>query len=157
MLSKKMAVSLTSLITILALAFVVVPAMAADDFDATFSVVRVSTKSDHNAEYAKDIPVTLTFGAQVDGTAATLTIFVEDKFGSQTSVTAPTITKKDLDSVQAGLQNDNKTSDKYQTCYDIQHMLCITTKPTRSCNIRASASTSLQPCCTLKHPPKKQY
>ena len=108
MLSKKMAFSLTSLITILALAFVMVPAMAADDFDATFSVTRVSTVSDHNAAYGMDIPVTLTFGAQVDGTAATLTIFVEDKFGQQTSVTAPEITKKDLNTVRAGLQNDNK-------------------------------------------------
>ena len=100
MLSKKMAFSLTSLITILALAFVVAPAMAVDDFDATLSVVRVSAKSDHNAVYGEDIEVTLTFGAQVDGDATTggptLTIFVEDKFGAQTSVTAPTITAKDL-------------------------------------------------------------
>ena len=51
MLLKKMMFSLTSLITILALAFVVVPAEAADDFDATFSGVRVSAKSDHNAVY----------------------------------------------------------------------------------------------------------
>ena len=112
MLSKKMAFSLTSLITILALAFVVPSAMAADDFDATFSVMRVSAVSDHNAVYGKDIVVTLAFGAQVDGAAATggptLTIFVEDKFGAQTSVTAPTITAKDLNSVRAGVQNDNK-------------------------------------------------
>ena len=112
MLSKKMAFSLTSLITILALAFVVAPAMAADDFDATFSVVRVSAKSDHNAVYGTDIEVTLTFGAQVDGAAATggptLTIFAEDKFGAQTAVTAPTITAKDLNAIRAGLQNDNK-------------------------------------------------
>ena len=108
MLSKKMAFSLTSLITILAFAFVMMPAEAADDFDATFSVMRVSVKSDHNATYGMDIPVTLTFGAQVDGTAATLTIFVEDKNGSQTSVAAPKITKKDLNTVRAGLQNDNK-------------------------------------------------
>ena len=39
MLSKKMAFSLTSLITILALAFVAPAAMAADDFNADFSVV----------------------------------------------------------------------------------------------------------------------
>ena len=78
--------------------------MAADDFDAGFSVMRVSAVSDHNAMYGTDIDVTLTFGAQVDGTAATggptLTIFVEDKFGAQTSVTAPTITAKDLNSLE---------------------------------------------------------
>ena len=109
MLSKKMAFSLTSLITILALAFVVTPAMAADDFDATFSVVKVSAVSDHNATYGEDIVVTLTFGAQVDGTAATLTIFVEDKTGAQTSVTAPDITAKDINAVMAGDQFDSKT------------------------------------------------
>ncbi len=108
MLSKKMTVSLMSLITILALAFAVTPAMAADDFDATLSVMRVSTVSDHNAMYSQPIEVTLTFGAQVDGTTATLTIFVEDKNGSQTSVTAPKISKKDLNSVQDGVQNNNK-------------------------------------------------
>ena len=63
MLSKKMAFSLMSLITLLALAFVAPSAIAADDFDATFSVVRASAVSDHNAMYAQDIVVTLTFGA----------------------------------------------------------------------------------------------
>ena len=52
MLSKKMAFSLMGLITILVLALITVPAMAADDFDATFSVDSISTSSDHNAEYA---------------------------------------------------------------------------------------------------------
>ena len=114
MLLKKMTFSLMSLIAILALAFVVPSAMAADDFDATFSVVRASAVSDHNAMYAQDIVVTLTFGAQVAGATTVvadmpvLTIFVEDKFGSQTSVTAPDITKKDLNTVRAGDQNDNK-------------------------------------------------
>ena len=108
MLSKKIAFSLTSLITILALAFVMTPAEAADDFDATLSVMRVSTKSDHNAVYGEDIVVTLTFGAQVDGTAATLTIFVEDKYGSQTSVTAPDIKPKDLNLTTTAVENDNK-------------------------------------------------
>ena len=109
MLSKKMAFSLTSLITILALAFVAPTAMAADDFDATFSVTRVSTTSDHNAAYGTDIDVTLTFGAQVDGTAATLTIFVEDRHGAQTSVTAPTITRKDLNDLTPDVvENNNK-------------------------------------------------
>ena len=115
MLSKKMAFSLMSLITLLALAFVVPSAMAADDFDATFSVVRASAVSDHNAMYAQDIVVTLTFGAQVDGATTVvadmpvLTIFVEDKFGSQTLVTAPDITKKDLNSTTPDVvENDNK-------------------------------------------------
>ena len=111
MLSKKMAFSLTSLITILALAFVVAPAMAADDFDATLSVVRVSAKSDHNAVYGMPIEVTLTFGAQVDGTEAILTIFVEDKFGAQTPVTlaADSIKPKDLNATTVDVvENDNK-------------------------------------------------
>ena len=69
MLSKKMAFSLMSLITLLAFAFIAVPAMAEDDFDATFSVDSISTSSDHNAEYAQPIVVTLTFGAKVDGTS----------------------------------------------------------------------------------------
>ena len=43
------------------------------------------------------------------GPRATLTIYVEDKFGAQTSVTAPDITAKDLNSVMAGDQNDGKT------------------------------------------------
>ena len=70
MLSKKMTFSLMSLITLLAFAFITVPAMAADDFDATFSVDSISTSSDHNAQYATDIVVTLTFGAKVDPTKA---------------------------------------------------------------------------------------
>ena len=113
MLSKKMAFSLMSLITLLALAFVAPSAIAADDFDAGFSVMRVSAVSDHNAMYAQDIVVTLTFGAIVNGAAATggptLTIFVEDKFGSQTSVTAPTIKQKDINSARLGDQFDSKT------------------------------------------------
>ena len=101
MLSKKMAFSLMSLITLLAFAFVAVPAMAADDFDATFSVDSISTSSDHNAEYRAPIVVTLTFGAKVDGTsivgtnvdAATtskLQILVENKFGAQRSLLVQT-------------------------------------------------------------------
>ena len=96
MLSKKMTFSLMSLITLLAFAFVAVPAMAEDDFDATFSVDSISTSSDHNAEYAQPIVVTLTFGAKVDGTSivgsnadaatmSTLQILVENKFGAQRS------------------------------------------------------------------------
>ena len=65
--------------------------------------------SDHNAIYGQDIVVTLAFGAQVDGTKATLTIYVEDKFGAQTSVTAPKITAKDINNAITGVQNDGKT------------------------------------------------
>ena len=106
MLSKKMAFSLTSLITILALVFVVPSAMAADDFDAKFSVT--------NTTYATDIVVTLTFGEAVAFTAAekaTLTVHVEDKDGSRTAVTvsADSITLKDLNPNVTGTQTDNKT------------------------------------------------
>ena len=111
MLSKNTTFSLTSLITIFALALTVSTAEAADDFDATLSVVRVSTASDHNAVYGEDIEVTLTFGAQVDGTEATLTIFVEDKFGAQTEVTLATdsIKPKDLNATTVDVvENNNK-------------------------------------------------
>ena len=110
MLSKKMAFSLVSLITIFAVALTVSTAEAADDFDATLSVERVSTKSDHNATYGEDIEVTLTFGAQVDGTKVRFTIYVEDKYGAQTPIAlpAPSMKPKDLNTAMAGLQNDNK-------------------------------------------------
>ena len=108
MMSNKWAFSLTTLITIFAFAFVVTPAMAADDFDATLSVTRVSTTSDHNAAYNEDIEVTLTFGAQVDGTKATLTIFVEDKHGRLDSVSAPGIMRKDLNAQTMAIENNNK-------------------------------------------------
>ena len=129
MLSKKMAFSLMGLITILVLALITVPAMAADDFDATFSVDSISTSSDHNAEYAAPIVVTLTFGLKVDGTSiahatdatmSTLQILVEDKFGAQTSVpvggttqsnagvVATGVTAKDIDRFTGGIQNNSQ-------------------------------------------------
>ena len=109
MLSKKMAFSLMSLITLLAFAFVAVPAMAEDDFDATFSVDSISTSSDHNAQYGTEIVVTLTFGAKVDPTTAKLTVLVEDKFGAQTPLaTAPTLTAKDIDRFTADPQNNSQ-------------------------------------------------
>ena len=112
MLSKKMAFSLMSLITLLAFAFIAVPAMAEDDFDATFSVDSISTSSDHNAQYGAPIVVTLTFGAKVDPTKAVLTVLVEDKFGAQTPVT-PAITltadsAKDIDRFTTGVQNNSQ-------------------------------------------------
>ena len=106
MLSKKMAFSLTSLITIFTLALVALSSMA---FDATFSVDSVSSSSDYNAEYAQPIVVTLHFAEKVDGTAAILTILIEDEYGSQTPITAPDITAKDIDLHTAGPQNNSQT------------------------------------------------
>ena len=123
MLSKKMTVSLMSLITILALAFVVPSAMAADDFDAKFSVV--------NTVYATDIEVTLTFGEVVglanarmilnngDATKDMLTVLVVDANGSIANISAGSaapgdaidsedIMEKDSDPVTAGDQFNGK-------------------------------------------------
>ena len=113
MLSKKMAVSLTSLILILALALVTVPVMAADDFDATFtwdSVIRESA-----------IVVTLTFGEVVGLTnvqAATVNVRITDANGvvtelkltgtSAVSNIGPVVLK-DLQPAVAGDQVDGKT------------------------------------------------
>lgn len=93
-------------ITIFALALVAPAAMA---FDATFSVDSVSSSSEHNAEYARPIVVTLHFMEKVDGTATELTILVENRYGGQTPVTAPDIIAKDIDPHTAGLQNDSQT------------------------------------------------
>ena len=84
MLSKKMAFSLMSLITLLALAFVVPSAMAADDFDAEFSVV--------NKVYNTDIEVTVSFKEEVPLAlvqAAKITVHVEDMNGVRTAITVP--------------------------------------------------------------------
>ena len=88
MLSKKMAFSLMSLITILALAFVVPSAIAADDFDAEFSVV--------NTTYDTDIEVTITFKEEVplaniqEAEKRIITVHIEDKNGVRTAITVPT-------------------------------------------------------------------
>ena len=84
MLSKKMAFSLMSLITILALAFVVPSTMAADDFDAEFSVV--------NRVYNTDIEVTVSFKEEVPLAlvqAAKITVHVEDMNGARTPIIVP--------------------------------------------------------------------
>ena len=119
MLSKKMAFSLMRLITIFALAFVVPAAMAADDFDATFSVV--------NKTYATDIEITLKFGEEVALTAAergTITVHIEDKNGARTVIAVPSttdgtgaaaagstseISMKDTNDAVTGVQTDRKT------------------------------------------------
>ena len=84
MLSKKMAFSLMSLITILALAFVVPSTMAVDDFDAEFSVV--------NRVYNTDIEVTVSFKEEVSLAlvqAAKITVHVENMNGARTLITVP--------------------------------------------------------------------
>ena len=119
MLSKKMVFSLMRLITIFALAFVVPSAMAADDFDATFSVI--------NKVYATDIVVTLKFGEEVALTTAErafIIVHVEDKNGVRTALTVPAITDgtgqvgagstskisiKDINDAVGGVQTDRKT------------------------------------------------
>ena len=120
MLSKKMAFSLMSLITLLALAFVVPTTMAADDFDATFSVT--------NRVYNTDIVVTLTFGSNVgltnaqgilntDLTKNLLSVRIVDKNGVVTDLTGVTspvidsadITAKDINLGVTGDQTDGKT------------------------------------------------
>ena len=123
MLSKKMAFSLTSLITILVLALIAVPVKAANDFDAEFSVA--------NMTYATDIEVTLTFKEAVILTAAErafITVYIEDKNGLLTMLTVPAtipadltspavaaagtvseIVPKDTNSAVAGIQADGKS------------------------------------------------
>ena len=119
MLSNKMTFSLMSLITILALAFVVTPAMAADDFDATFSV--------NSTTYDADIIVTLTFGENVgltnaqailnsDVTKNLLSVRVVDANGSEASLTtgdspvldSEDITAKDINTHVDGVQTEGK-------------------------------------------------
>ena len=84
MLSKKMTFSLMSLITLLAFAFVVPSAMAADDFDAEFSVV--------NKVYGTNIEVTVSFKEEVSLAlvqAAKITVYVEDMNGVRTAIAVP--------------------------------------------------------------------
>ena len=82
MLSKKMAVSLTSLITIFALAFVV-PSALAQDFDAAFSVDDVSFADGNQVELTADGPVKvhIKFGEVVS------LADVEAAFGADAAVT----------------------------------------------------------------------
>ena len=113
MLSNKMAFSLMSLITILALAFVAPSTMAADDFDAKFSVI--------NTVRATPIEVTLTFGEMVGLTnvqAATVNILFTDVDGAvlPTALTGNAavdsigpVVAKDTDPNTAGVQADGKT------------------------------------------------
>ena len=105
---KKMAFSLMRLIILLALAFVVPSAMAADDFAAEFSAV--------NRVYATAIEVTLKFAEEVnftDANKATIVVQIEDKNGVRTGLstdlTATDVTAKDTNDVLAGDQVDRKS------------------------------------------------
>ena len=105
MLSKKMTFSLMSLITLLAFAFVVPSAMAADDFDAEFSVV--------NRVYGTAIEVTLTFKEAVDFVDADkmkVVVQIEDMTGERSALSLPAarITLKDANTALSGDQFDNK-------------------------------------------------
>ena len=108
MLSKKMAFSLMSLITIFALAFAVPSAMAEDDFDATFSVA--------DTTYATAIEVTLAFGEEVNFTDAnrlTVAVQIENMNGVRrdlsTDLVATDFTDKDINLAVTGDQADRKT------------------------------------------------
>ena len=132
MLSRKMTVSLMSLITIFA--FVVVPAMA-QDFDATFSAMDVSFAGDVQLEHSDSvtsIEVYLTFGqvvdpvkvtttdaaavglfgqtANVDGTGGGI-VNVYNKFGASIDAATHTITivQRDLDPDTTNVRNDGKS------------------------------------------------
>ena len=105
---KKMTFSLMRLIILLALAFVVPSAMAADDFAAEFSVV--------NRVYATAIEVTLKFAEEVDFTdanKATIVVQIEDKNGVRsdlaTPLTATDVTAQDTKTAVEGIQTDRKT------------------------------------------------
>ena len=103
-----MTFSLMRLIILLALAFVVPSAMAADDFAAEFSVV--------NRVYATAIEVTLKFAEEVnftDANKATIVVQIEDKNGVRTGLstdlTATDVTAKDTNDFVAGDQTDRKS------------------------------------------------
>ena len=103
-----MAFSLMRLKILLALAFVVPSAMAADDFDAEFSVV--------NRVYATAIEVTLKFAEEVnftDANKATIVVQIEDKNGVRsdlaTPLTATDVTAQDTKTAVEGIQTDRKT------------------------------------------------
>ena len=105
---KKMAFSLMRLKILLALAFVVPSAMAADDFDAEFSVV--------NRVYATAIEVTLKFAEEVnftDANKATIVVQIEDKNGVRsdlaTPLTATDVTAQDTKTAVEGIQSDRKS------------------------------------------------
>ena len=107
MLSKKMAFSLTSLITIFALALVSMPAMSAD------ITVEVKLVAGTNVYGDEAVMVTVTFGAPVGLTNAIAAISASTIMNNGT-ITAITIadgdiTSKDTDAIKPGIQADDKT------------------------------------------------
>ena len=115
MLSNKWTFSLMSLITLLAFAFVTVPVIAVDDFDAALSVDDISHLADSQSQRGTDITVTLAFGEKVGlvaAQAAKISVRVEDMNGNET-VTEITgvavITPKDIDPAMGGDQFNGKT------------------------------------------------
>ena len=84
MLSKKMTFSLMSLITLLALAFVTLPASAADPFDVTFegreSVTYIPVAADPaTPALMSDVVVTIKTGLSVADPTALITVTAFDK------------------------------------------------------------------------------
>ena len=65
MLSKKMAFSLMSLITLLALGFIASPALAADPFDVTFEGRTTVTYTEADSPEAVNVLVTIKTGLSV--------------------------------------------------------------------------------------------
>ena len=125
MMSIQRTFSLTILITILAMAFVVTPAMA-QDFDATFSATDVSFAGDTQFEAdGGSIVVYLTFGhvvhladvvnlfgvtADVDGTGGGV-VNVYNTFGAPLDATTHTIVEaaRDVDPDATAVRNDGKS------------------------------------------------
>ena len=106
MLSKKMAFSLMSLITLFALAFAVPSVMAAGEITPKIS-------ADGDA-YGEAIVVTLTFDkpvglANVAPATAIITVMSVTNAGVQADVSDVTIASKDTDTLAPGIQTDDKT------------------------------------------------
>ena len=105
MLSKKMAFSLMSLITLFALAFAVPSVMAADEITPKISAV--------GDVYGEEIVVTLTFDkpvglANITPSTAIITVMSITNAGTQAAVSA-VIAAKDTDTLAPGIQTDDKT------------------------------------------------
>ena len=110
MLSKKMAFSLTSLITIFALALVSMPAMSAD---ITVEVKLVAGTNVYSAVPTEEVMVTVTFGAPVGLTNAIAAIsastIMNNGIITAIEIDVGDITSKDTDAIKPGIQADDKT------------------------------------------------
>ena len=105
MLSKKMAFSLMSLITLLAFAFAV-PSVMAADITPTVSAVGDAYGAPIKVTVAFDVAVGL---ANVTPTTAVIKVTSVTNIGTQADVTDFTVTAKDTDLVAPGVQTDDKT------------------------------------------------